>query len=98
MLGVTGGQFQPQGHVQLLVNMLGHGMDGQEALDAPRYRLEEDGSVSLEPPLAVLAGEFGARALVDDPGYGNGHVIARRRDGLLVGGSEPRRDGVPLGC
>ena len=100
VLGVTGGQFQPQGHVQLLVNILGHGMDGQEALDAPRYRLEEDGSVSLEPPLAVLAGEFGARTtrVVDDPdNFGNGHVIARRRDGLLVGGSEPRRDGAALG-
>ena len=51
VLGVTGGQFQPQGHVQVLVNMLEHGLDPQAALDAPRYRLEEDGTVSLEPPL-----------------------------------------------
>jgi gamma-glutamyltranspeptidase / glutathione hydrolase len=100
VLGVTGGQFQPQGHVQVLVNMLGHGMDPQAALDAPRYRLEEDGSVSLEPPLAALAGEFGDRTtrVIDDPdNFGNGHLITRRRDGLLVGGSEPRRDGAALG-
>jgi gamma-glutamyltranspeptidase/glutathione hydrolase len=99
VLGVTGGQFQPQGHVQLAVNLLEHGLDPQAALDAPRYRLEEDGTVSLEPPLSGLAGEFERPAsVIDDEGnYGNGHVIWRRPDGLLLGGSEPRRDGVALG-
>ncbi len=99
VFGVTGGQFQPQGHVQVVVNLLDHGLDPQAALDAARYRLEEDGSVSLEPPLAGLAGALGRPAqVVDDEGnFGNGHVIWRRGDGLLVGGSEPRRDGLALG-
>ncbi len=99
VLGVTGGQFQPQGHVQVTVNLLDHAMDPQAALDAPRYRLEEDGSVSLEPPLADLAPGFGRPARVlDEPGnFGNGHVIVRDSDGLLWGGSEPRRDGLALG-
>lgn len=99
VLGVTGGQFQPQGHVQVVVNLLDHGLQPQAALDAPRYRLEEDGTVSLEPPLAGLADDFArAASVVDDEGnYGNGHVIWRRADGMLFGGSEPRRDGAAVG-
>jgi gamma-glutamyltranspeptidase/glutathione hydrolase len=99
VFGVTGGQFQPQGHVQVVVNLLDHGLDPQAALDAPRYRLEEDGGVSLEPPLAGLAGEFDRRATVvaDEGNFGNGHLIWRQPDGLLVGGSEPRRDGLAIG-
>jgi gamma-glutamyltranspeptidase/glutathione hydrolase len=98
VLGVTGGQFQPQGHVQVLVNLLDHGMEPQQALDAPRYRLEEDGTVSLEPPLAGLADAFARPAtVVDDPhNFGNAHLIVRG-DGVYRGGSEPRRDGLALG-
>jgi len=99
VFGVTGGQFQPQGHVQVLVNLLEHGMEPQQALDAPRYRLEEDGSVSLERPLAELAGAFAGRAarVVDDPhNFGNAHLIVRDGD-VYRGGSEPRRDGLALG-
>ena len=54
VFGVTGGQFQPQGHVQVVVNLVDHGMGPQAALDAPRYRLEEDGTVTVESPLAGL--------------------------------------------
>jgi gamma-glutamyltranspeptidase/glutathione hydrolase len=99
LLGVTGGEFQPQGHVQVVVNLLDHEMHPQAALDAPRYRLEQDGSVSVEPPLAGLVEGFSRPCrVVDDEGmYGNGHVILRDADGLLWGGSEPRRDGLALG-
>jgi gamma-glutamyltranspeptidase/glutathione hydrolase len=99
VLGVTGGEFQPQGHVQVVCNLLDRGMDPQAALDAPRFRLEADGSVSLEPPLAALVDALDrpARVVDDADEYGNGHVIARDDDGLLIGGSEPRRDGLALG-
>jgi gamma-glutamyltranspeptidase/glutathione hydrolase len=100
VFGVTGGQYQPQGHVQVVVNLLDRGMGPQAALDAPRYHLEEDGTVSLESPLAGLVGTFGTRpaSVVDaDDNYGNGHLIVRAPDGRLLGGTEPRRDGLAIG-
>ncbi|HKL19220.1 MAG TPA: gamma-glutamyltransferase, partial [Halalkalibaculum sp.] len=70
--GVMGGGMQPQGHVQILTNMIDFGMNLQEAGDAARWRhtgstqptdsadeyLEGDGTLSLESgvPWSVVRG------------------------------------------
>jgi gamma-glutamyltranspeptidase / glutathione hydrolase len=48
--GLTGGDMQPQGHVQIVMNVVDFGMNLQEASDAPRIRHAgpETGAVELE--------------------------------------------------
>lgn len=105
--GVMGGHMQPQGHLQLLVNLRVFGMDPQRALDAPRWQLTPQDRVGLEPwfggdvrqPLA----DRGHRLVpADTPlsaaSYGGGQLIAITEEGVRVGGSDPRKDGcVALG-
>ena len=49
--GVMGGPMQPQGHFQVVRRVVDDAFDPQAALDAPRWRVEEDGIVELEPGL-----------------------------------------------
>ncbi|WP_293170174.1 gamma-glutamyltransferase family protein [Oceanithermus sp.] len=96
--GLMGGFMQPQGHVQLVVNMTIYGMNPQAALDAPRWQVHESGEVWLEPgvPADVAQGlvERGHRVhVVPDPSaFGRGQVLLRR-DGVWWAASEPRADG-----
>lgn len=111
--GVMGGDMQPQGHVQILLNLLVGGMDPQEAGDAPRVRhdgsstptgdvMRDGGVVHVEPALggSVAAGlrKKGHRVEVTAGGYGGYQGIWIDRDtGFLLGGSESRKDGKALG-
>ncbi|MCY7304051.1 MAG: gamma-glutamyltransferase, partial [Thermoleophilia bacterium] len=99
--GVMGGPMQPQGHFQVVRHLVDDGDDPQAALDAPRWRLEEDGSVALEPGYEDLADDLrarghGVRIEVDPHGFGVGQVILRY-EGALIGGSDGRGDGYAAG-
>jgi len=99
--GVMGGAMQPQGHFQVVRRLVDEGMDPQTALDAPRWRVERDGSVHLEPSLwgeedALRAlGHVVRRAHVQHP-FGVGQAILRLR-GAWIGGSDGRGDGSAAG-
>ncbi|WP_343417334.1 gamma-glutamyltransferase [Candidatus Flexifilum breve] len=102
--GVMGGFMQPQGHFQVISAMLDDGLNPQEALNRPRWCLEDGtgGSVlALEDgiPVKTMArlAELGHRVrTVSGAGrglFGDGQII-RAEGGVLYGGSDPRKDGL----
>jgi gamma-glutamyltranspeptidase/glutathione hydrolase len=99
--GVMGGHYQPMGHSWFLTNMLEYGLDIQEAIDLPRL-MSLGGKLQIErgiPPDVVdrLARMGHDPELIERP-HGGGQAIWIDRDrGCLVGGSEPRKDGLALG-
>ncbi|HSJ57404.1 MAG TPA: gamma-glutamyltransferase [Anaerolineae bacterium] len=105
--GVMGGFMQPQGHLQVIANMVDYGLDPQAALDAPRFRVDERGSaaVAIETgvPLKTRKALDGMGHKVDAetmfaPGFGGGQIIAIDPEtGVLWGGSDPRKDGCAVG-
>lgn len=99
--GVMGGQYQAAGHMQLLSNMLDRGDDPQAASDRPRS-FAVDGTLSLEPTVAPeVVAELARRGhdvrIADEPigGYQGIWIDAAR--GVLLGGSDHRKDGLALG-
>ena len=98
--GVMGGAYQPNGHLRVLSNMVDHGMDPQEALDAPRAFASE-GRLGVERgyPDEVRArlAEMGHDVHVPDTPIGGAQVIRIGADGALTGASDPRKDGCALG-
>jgi gamma-glutamyltranspeptidase/glutathione hydrolase len=97
--GVMGGYMQPQGHVQVLSNLVDYGLSPQAALDAPRWRYREDGCLGVEErlPNASALARRGHDVRVLPPVTFGGAQLVRRRGGTLVGATEPRKDGVAIG-
>jgi gamma-glutamyltranspeptidase/glutathione hydrolase len=97
--GVMGGYMQPQGHVQVIMNMVDFAMNPQEAIDAPRWQWVGDMNVSVEPGFPIAEAQALARmghhmgAALDSNEFGRGQMILRTSDGTLVGATEPRADG-----
>ncbi len=111
--GVMGGSMQPQGHVQIVVNLIDFGMNLQEAGDAPRVRHEgsseptdevmrDGGEVILEQGFSAevvkALKDRGHKVTVEnDGGFGGYQAILRNAQGVYFGASESRKDGAAQG-
>jgi gamma-glutamyltranspeptidase/glutathione hydrolase len=113
--GVMGGDMQPQGHVQVLVNMIDFGMNPQLAADAPRARHEGSATPTgkaQEPQGGTAFVERGISEKTVEELKRRGHTVKRGpgggfggfqgiridwENGVLIGGSEPRKDGQAVG-
>ncbi|HEV8680095.1 MAG TPA: gamma-glutamyltransferase [Stellaceae bacterium] len=99
--GVMGGQYQAVGHATFLHRFLDRGMDPQQAAEAPRV-FAYQGALGVEHfvPEAVRAdlARRGHRIeMLDVPIGGCQAIWIDRERGVLIGGSEPRKDGMALG-
>ena len=98
--GLMGGSMQPQGHTQLLLNMLVFGMDPQEAVDAARFRHLSGKRVAIERISDEVGADLEARGheLADwtRTDFGGAQVILRLEKGWAAA-SEPRKDGHAAG-
>jgi gamma-glutamyltranspeptidase / glutathione hydrolase len=99
--GVMGAHYQPMGHVQIILNMLDYGMDVQQAIDAPRFFFEgEKTDVERGTPPSTIDGlrARGHDVVTASTPWGGAQTIKIDWDrGVLIGGSEPRKDGCALG-
>jgi gamma-glutamyltranspeptidase/glutathione hydrolase len=97
--GVMGGAYQPCGHARFVTNLTDYGMDLQEAIDAPRcfpgpegMEVERGYSDRVRAELAAM----GHKVVIPATPLGGAQAI--RIDGeVLVGASDPRKDGCALG-
>lgn len=111
--GLMGGDMQPQGHAQIVINLIDFGMNLQEAGDAPRIRhagssqptggiMRDGGSVNLESGIDYNV----IRELMrkgHKVGFSNGSyggyqaILFDEKEGVYYGASESRKDGQAAG-
>lgn len=97
--GVMGAFMQPQGHVQMALNLARYQMNPQDALNAPRWQWLEGMKTGVEG-VAGQAIIEGLKSLghdievpLDSISYGRGQIILRDENSVLAGATEPRADG-----
>ena len=99
--GVMGGHYQPVGQTHLLTRLIDDGLDPQAAIDAPRLMpypadIEVEAGIDRTARLGLIA--RGHRLLDRSTPLGGGQAIVIDRErGVLIGGSDPRKDGLALG-
>jgi len=99
--GVMGGQYQATGHAHMVSNIVDFGMDPQAAIDAPRVfpetyglRIERNLSAATRQGLS----ELGHNLVEKDQPIGGAQAIRiDHASGTLIGGSDPRKDGIAIG-
>ncbi len=101
--GVMGGEYQAMGHMQFLTRHLGYGLDVQEAQDAPRWMVDPfTGAVEIENTVPTETVEELRRrghdiAVANHPIGGSQAIRIDWENGVLIGGSDPRKDGCAIG-
>ena len=99
--GVMGGDNQAQAHVQIIVNVVDFGMNVQEAGDAARVRHGVEGfAVESGIGQAVRAAlTQRGHTIIDGRGAMGGYqaVMIDPVTGVLMGGSDARKDGLAIG-
>ena len=99
--GVMGGDYQPMGHVHVIQNIVDFGLDVQAAVDLPRaFYLGETTLVESGVPATTIEGltARGHKVETRASPYGGGQMIwIDWERGVLIGGSDPRKDGTALG-
>lgn len=103
VFGVMGGQYQACGHAHFISNLVDFGMDPQTAIDAPRaFADPQSGQLQLERTIAenVRAKLADMGHDVTEPPTAIGGAQAIQIDhsrGVLIGASDPRKDGCAIG-
>lgn len=98
--GVMGGFMQPQGHLQLLQNMIDFHMNPQAAMDAPRWMWTGGKAVTLEHGYGASTLDSLSRMghVITVPSnsleFGRAQIILKDGQGVLCGATEPRADGM----
>ena len=100
--GVMGGAMQPQGHVQVLLNMIEFGMNVQDAGELARFRHTEGLEVALESGVSRETVDeltrMGHQVNLSGGGFGGYQAIEIDWNrGVLIGGTDPRKDGQVAG-
>ena len=96
--GVMGGFMQPQGHLQVVMNLIDFDLGPQAALDAPRFRWDKALDVSLEDAFSDeikdLLAKRGHNIKIEPRGssFGRGQIIIKEDDHYIAG-TETRCDG-----
>ncbi len=98
--GVMGGAYQSTGHARFVTNLTDYGMDVQTAIDGPRCFADGD-TLNVETGYGddVRAGlaDLGHNVAIPATAIGGAQGITLGDDGVLIGGSDPRKDGCALG-
>jgi gamma-glutamyltranspeptidase / glutathione hydrolase len=99
--GVMGGNYQACGHAHFLSQLLDLGRDPQAAPEAPRG-FAYGGALTLETTIGrEIAADLAKRghrvAWADAPLGGGQAILIDHERGVLIGGSDPRKDGCALG-
>jgi gamma-glutamyltranspeptidase / glutathione hydrolase len=99
--GVMGGDMQPQGHVQVLLNLIDFAMNIQEAGEAARFRHSGEGLAlesAIGPEVRARLESLGHTVINRFGAFGGFQgILIDPKTGVMKGGSDPRKDGLAIG-